>query len=251
MKKLTSIVLFSFLALTAARSQNVDDILKKYFENTGGLEKIKALTSMKMTGQIPTPQGEFAFEMFKKAPNKLIVTVDVMGQKIIPQAYDGSVAWSLNPFTGNTEAQVLPEEQAKGLRMDAVFEDPFIDYAGKGHEVTYEGTGDVEGSPVHILKLVRNKGKADEAVSTYYFETTNCLPVMQKQKINTEQTGEQEVEIYLSDYQDAGDGLMMPFTLDTRMNGQSVQMVKFTSVTLNQEISDDLFKFPGTAPAVQ
>jgi outer membrane lipoprotein-sorting protein len=251
MKKLFAILLFSFLSLTATRSQTVDGILDKYFENIGGIEKCKAIKTMKMTGQIPTPQGEFTFEMSRKAPNKTIVTVDVMGQKIIPQAFDGTVAWMINPFTGNSDAQIMPEEQAKSMKLDAVLEDPFIDYTVKGHEVTYEGTGDVEGTPVHILKMVRNKGKADEALSTTYFDSNSYLPVMQKQKIYNEQAGDQEVEIYMSDYQDIGEGLMMPFNMDTRMNSQSVQAIKFTTITINQEIPDSLFTFPGTVPAVQ
>jgi outer membrane lipoprotein-sorting protein len=55
----------------------------------------------------------------------------------------------------------------------------------------------------------------------------------------------------MSDYQDIGEGLMMPFNMDTRMNGQSVQAIKFTTITINQEIPDSLFTFPGTVPAVQ
>jgi outer membrane lipoprotein-sorting protein len=252
MKKLFTILLFSLL-FTATRSQTVDGVLTKYFESIGGIEKWKALKTMKMVGQLPTPQGEFAFEMLRKSPDKMLISVDVMGQKLIPQAYDGTTAWMINPFTGSPEAQILPEDQAKSLKMDAVFEDPFIEYATKGYEVTYEGTGEVEGSQCHILKLIRNKGQgADEAVSSYYFDTNSYLPVMVKQNVNSGQSGSQEVEIYYSDYQDVGNGLIMPFSMDNRMNGQSVQAIKFTTIVVNEEIADETFKYPGeAAPAVQ
>jgi outer membrane lipoprotein-sorting protein len=176
-----------------------------------------------------------------------------MGQKLIPQAFDGEVAWTLNPFTGNTAAQKLAEEQARDLKNDAIFEDPFIDYATKGYEVTYEGTGDVDGIQCHILKLIRNKGQgADEAISSYYFDSGTYLPVMLKQTMNTGQNGDQEVEIHYSDYQDIGNGLIMPYGMDNRMNGQSIQTIKFTTIVVNEEISDDIFKFPEEAtPAVQ
>jgi len=170
MKKFFTVLLFCVMTLTATLSQSVDDVLTKYFESIGGVEKWKELKTMKLTGSVPTPQGEFAFEMNRKAPNKMIISLDVMGQKLIPQAFDGETAWTLNPFTGNTAAQKLPHEQIKDLKRDAVFEDPFIDFAGKGHEVTYEGTGDVDGVKCHILKLVQNKGKGeDESTSSYYF----------------------------------------------------------------------------------
>jgi outer membrane lipoprotein-sorting protein len=245
MKKIFTILLFSVLCITAT-TQTVDEILSKYFENIGGIDKWKALKTMKMIGQLPTPQGDFTFEMNRKAPNKLMMSVDVMGQKLIPQAFDGEIAWTINPFTGNPDAQKLPEEQAKGLKEEAIFEDPFIDYATKGYEVTYEGTSDLEGSKCHILKLIRNKGQgADESVSSYYFDSESYLPVMTRQTANNPQTGSQEVEVFYSDYQDVGNGLIMPFNLDSHMNGQSVQVIKFTKIVVNEDIPDEIFKYPG------
>jgi len=159
MKKLFAVLVFMVMTLTALLPQTVDEILGKYFESIGGIEKWKEIKTMKLTGQIPTPQGEFTFEMSRKAPNKMIISLDVMGQKLVPQAYDGEVAWTLNPFTGNTAPQKLPEAQARDIIRDAAFEDPFIDFASKGHEVSFEGTGDVDSVKCYILKLVQNKGK--------------------------------------------------------------------------------------------
>jgi len=252
MKKLLTILLFSVIAFSTSKSQTVDGILSKYFESIGGIEKWKELKSMKMTGTIPTPQGEFAFEMNRKAPDKLMISLDVMGQKLIPQAYDGVTAWTLNPFTGNPAPQKLPEDQAKAIKLDADFQDPFIDFAGKGHEVTYVGETDVDGIKCLTLKLIKNKGKAeDEVVSDYYFDAETYLPIMMKQKSTSGPMAGQEVSVYYSDYQDAGDGIMIPFYLDTKANGQSVQAIKFTTIVVNAEISDDIFKFPGEeTPAV-
>lgn len=252
MKKLFTILLFSVITLTATRSQTVDGILGKYFESIGGIEKWKVIKTMKMTGMIPTPQGEFIFEMNRKSPNKLMISLDVMGQKMIPQAFDGETAWTLNPFTGNPAPQKLPEDQAKALKLDADFEDPFINYTSKGYEVSYEGEADVDGIKCLILKLIKNKGKGtDEIISSYYFDSDTYLPMMMRQKSNAGQMAGQEVDVYYSDYQDAGDGLIMPFSLDTKANGQSIQAIKFSAIVINGEISDDIFKFPGeAAPAV-
>lgn len=246
MKKLLAIVLFSGITLTTVLSQSVDDVLSKYFASIGGVDKWKSLNTMKITGQVPTPQGDFAFEMSRKAPNKMIISLDVMGQKLVPQAFDGETAWTINPFMGNPEAQKLPEGQTRDLKRDAVFEDPFIDFATKGSEVTYEGTGEVEGIQCHILKLTQNKGMGEEEnVSSYYFDAETYLPLMVKQTMNNEQMGNQEVEVYMSDYQDIGNGLLMAFSIDTRIGGQSVQVIKFSSVVINEDLPDDLFKYPG------
>jgi hypothetical protein len=61
----------------------------------------------------------------------------------------------------------------------------------------------------------------------------------------------QEVMVYFSDYQDAGDGLIKAYTMDSRIDGQSVQMIKFKTIVVNEEIPDEFFKFPGdSVPAV-
>lgn len=245
MKKLFAVLVFMVMTLTALLPQTVDEILGKYFESIGGIEKWKEIKTMKLTGQIPTPQGEFTFEMSRKAPNKMIISLDVMGQKLVPQAYDGEVAWTLNPFTGNTAPQKLPEAQARDIIRDAAFEDPFIDFAGKGHEVSFEGTGDVDGVKCYILKLVQNKGKGEEeSTSSYFLDSESYLPVLVKQTVTNEQMGTQDVDVYMSDYQDIGNGLMMSFSMDTRIGGESVRAIKFTKAVLNEEISDDVFKFP-------
>jgi len=232
-----------------AWSQTVDGILSKYFESVGGIEKWKALKTMKMTGMVPTPQGEFAFTMSRKAPNKYMVSLDVMGKKMIPQAYDGETAWMLNPFKGDTAPQKLPEDQAKAVKLEADFEDPFIDYGIKGYEVSFEGSEDVDGIKCYVLKLIKNKGQgADESTLSYYFDSETYLPVMQKQKT----ADGQDADVYFSDYQDAGDGMMMPYNMDTRIGGQSQVVIKFSAVEFNGEISDDVFKFPGEAqPATE
>ena len=59
---------------------------------------------------------------------------------------------------------------------------------------------------------------------------------MVKQIPTSGQMAGQEMNVYYSDYQDAGDGLLMPYTIDTKVGGQSVQAVKFTKIELNGEI---------------
>ena len=237
-------MLFCTLTMTIAWSQSVDAVISKYFENAGGLEKWKAMKTMKLNGMFPTPQGEFAFEMSRKAPNKYIISLDVMGQKMVPQAYDGETAWMLNPFADPTPQELI-DDQAKSVILDSDFEDPFIDYASKGYQVTYEGTGDVDGIKCEMLKLVKSTGtEGEDLVMLYYFDSETFLPILVKQKSAFGQMAGQEVQVYYSDYQDIGEGIIMPFTLDTRVNGQSVQLVKFSSIVMNVEIGDEVFKFP-------
>lgn len=246
MRKLIAIIFFAVIA-ASTWAQTADGIIDKYLENIGGVDKWKAINTAKLTGTVPTPQGDFTFEMFRKAPNKFMISVDVMGQKLIPQAYDGEVAWTLNPFMGDPNPQKLPADQEKSVKQEADFEDPFIDYAQKGHEVSYEGTSDVDGITCHQVILTKNKGKGeDEMVMNYYFDSDTYLPLLVRQTPNSGQMAGQEINVYYSDYKDTGNGLVMPHTIDTKVGGQSVQAIKFTLIEFDTEISDDVFRFPGT-----
>lgn len=237
-------LLFCLAITVSAWSQTVDGIVSKYFESIGGLDNWKAVKSMKMTGTLPTPQGNFNFEMLRKAPKMFMISVEVMGQKMVPTAYDGVTAWTINPFTGDSNPQKLPEDQLSSALQQAEFEDFFIDYAKKG-EVTYEGTADVDGVKCYILKAVTQKGTDNEMTMLYHFDSETYIPVMVKQSSKSGQMAGQEVDVYYSDYQDAGNGLLVPYTMDTKIGGQSVQAIKFSKVEINPEISDDVFKYTG------
>lgn len=237
-------LLFCLAITVSAWSQTVDGIVSKYFESIGGLDNWKAVKSMKMTGTLPTPQGNFNFEMLRKAPKMFMISVEVMGQKMIPTAYDGVTAWTINPFTGDSNPQKLPEDQISSALQQAEFEDFFIDYAKKG-EVTYEGTADVDGVKCYVLKAITQKGTDNEMTMLYHFDSETYIPVLVKESSKSGQMAGQEVNIYYSDYQDAGNGLLVPYTMDTKIGGQSVQAIKFSKVEINPEISDDVFKYTG------
>jgi outer membrane lipoprotein-sorting protein len=248
MKKTWLLTALLCIAFQAAHAQTADEILNKYFEATGGLNQWKALKSLKMEGDMTMQQGSFAITIFRKAPNKFKVLLNVMGQELIPQAYDGETGWMVNPFAGSSTPEKMTEEQVKALKGQADFEDPIIDYKTKGYEATFEGMADVEGTSCQVVKLVRNKGVIGlEESASYYFDPATGLQVMMKQ--SNADTGGQEVEIYLSDYQDAGNGLLMPFIMDTRLQGQSLQKIVFKKMGVNAEIADSEFAFPAP-PAV-
>jgi len=250
MKKTVLIPVFLLFAVQVFQAQTADDVLKKYFECVGGIDKWKSMTSLRMTGNLVMPQGEFPFTLYRKTPNKFKIVIKIMDQEIVPQAFDGETGWMINPFAGGEGPQKLSEDQTSALRDESEFEDPFIDYQNKGFVASYEGTGIAGGVQCHIVKLLKHKGiEGKEMSSYYYFDVENSLQIMIKQA--TPQTMGQEVEIYMSDYQETGDGFLMPFVLDTQLDGQSIQKLSFSAITINEDITDDVFRFPGeTVPVV-
>ncbi len=247
MKKSLTLVAFLFVVIQVFQAQTADDVINKYFESVGGIDKWKSLKSMKMTGNLTMQMGEFQFTIYRKAPNKFKIVLNIQGQEIVPQAFDGETAWMINPFAGGNGPTKVPDDQIQAVKDESEFEDPFINYKEKGYETSYEGTADVAGTQCNVIKMIKHKGvEGQEMSSNYYFDTATNLQIMVKQK--SAQSMEQEIEIYMSDYQEIPDGLLMPFVMDTQMQGQSVQKLTFTAITVNEEMPDELFKFPEEAP---
>ena len=225
-------------------SQSADEVISKYFESIGGLDNWKNLKSLKLTGKVPTPQGEFSFALYKKAPDMMLTELDIQGKRLVPQAYDGEIAWTINPFMGSEDAQKLPEESTKELKNEAVFEDPFIDYAKKGHVVTLEGKENVDGTECYAVKLIKNKNNdKDEVTEIYYFDTEYYLPIKVKSYMLSGPTSGQEIETYMSNYEEIDGGLVMPFSLEVKMGGQTQNVITLEKIEVNPEINDDFFKF--------
>jgi len=238
-------LMMSLIVLVCAfgsQAQTADEILAKYFENTGGLEKLKALKTIKVNGKMSMQGMDLPFTMITKTPNKQRMNIQVQGVEII-QAYDGVDAWMLNPMMGGKDPIKLPAEQAKEM-TERQMEDEFIDYKKKGHEVKLLGTGDVEGVKCYKIELVKNKNNDKEDVTeVFYFDSENYVPIMTSTFARSGPMKGMESKTYMSDYQDVN-GYMMPFSTETKVNGQTVSKMTFQKVDLNESVEDTLFAFP-------
>ncbi len=235
---LTALALICFVA---AQAQTADEILAKYFTATGGLDKWKALKSKTMEGKAFMGQ-EFPMTIYEKAPNKQKTVVNVQGTELILNVYDGKDAWMLNPLQGGKDPVKLDDEQAKDVK-DEEFEDDFIDYKKKGHEVTLEGTEEVDGVKCYKIKLVRNKNNPKEDITEiHYFDSENFVPIMQASFVRSGPQKGTEVKAYLSDYQDVS-GLMFPFSIEQKVNGQTSK-ITIQKITINDIMDDSIFAFP-------
>jgi outer membrane lipoprotein-sorting protein len=237
------IVMFLFLVVPlSASAQKADEILAKYLENTGGIEKWKNLKSLTASGKSSFGPQEFPIAITSKTPNLMRIDINVQGQKIV-QASDGKEAWMINPFQGGTEPQKLTDEQAKEL-TERYLESEFIDYKKKGHEVTLDGEEDLEGVKCYKIKLIKNKLNDKEDVMEYhFFDKENYVPIAISTFGRSGPTKGMEVRQFLSDYQEV-DGLMFPFFTEVKVNGQTLQKMTFEKFTLNPPVDDTIFAFP-------
>jgi len=232
---LTLLLVLSFLVTEA---QDADEIISNYFENTGGLDAWKELKSMKIKATFDQGGMQLNAVIYRKQPDLSRTEIVVQGKTIV-QAYDGETGWMINPMMGSEDPQKMPAEMEEAMK-DEKFESELIDYQEKGNTVELEGTEEVEGTETYKVKLTKKNGD----VEYYFFDTEYFVPIMERRAIKVGPMKGQESETYISDYQEVN-GLMVPYYIEVKANGQSMQKLTIQEYALNENLADSLFKYPG------
>ncbi len=243
MLRKTILVILAVAALSSAvPAATLDDVVAKAIEARGGLEALQAVKSVRITGTVHMPNGMDAPLLWEwKRPNKLRTEVTIQGMKVI-QAYDGTTAWMIVPFGGNTDPQEMPKEQAERVEEQADFDGPFLDSEKKGYKLELIGKVDEEGTEAYKVKVTNKFG--DEIY--YYLDTEYDLVFKQEGKV-TVRGQEIEFESSIGDYKKVGD-LLIPFSTEQKAKGsEQGQSVTFEKVDLNVDLDDSQFSMPAPA----
>jgi outer membrane lipoprotein-sorting protein len=224
----------------AVAGQTTDEIVQKAIEARGGVAKLKAVQSERITGRITFAQGEegvFVVEL--KRPLKMHVEISVEGQKII-RVYDGkSSGWMVNPFLESKDAQPMTPEDLKNIADESDFDGPLMDYKTKGNQIELVGKESLDDKPVYRLKLTNKNGD----VRSYFLDAASFLVVKWE---GVRKTGEQELpwESYFSDFQEVH-GLRFPFRIDQGSPGTEVkQTLTAEKIEIDPQIDDSRFGKP-------
>ena len=237
--RLFTLTLLLALGITlTAQTPSVDEIVDTYFENIGGKDAWREIKSMKISGEGVQMGMSFPLTVLAKEPNLTKVTVDIQSMQFI-EAYDGEVAWTLNPFAGMTEPSKKSEEETVEAAKE-MFQDELLDYKEKGHTLSFEGTEEYEGTEVYKLKLTKANGDED----IYFFDSEIMVPIALRTFVNAGELKGQSIDVVSSDYQEVN-GVMVPFSIKQSVNGQTVMEMVAKSVELNVPIADSEFSFPG------
>jgi outer membrane lipoprotein-sorting protein len=245
MKTLKLLVLMLTMTV-AAQAQTVDEILNKYFENTGGKEKWAALNSVKMNGKVKVQGMEIPMNIIQTADGKQKIVINFQGKEITQMAFDGNEGWSTNFMTQKPE-KMDAEASANMKSQTGDFPDPFLNYKEKGYTAQLEGKETIEGTETYKIKLtkkpVKVDGKDEENVVYYFFDAENYVPIAMKMTVKSGQMKGATVETMMSDYQESN-GLYFPFSVTTKYNGQTGEAIQIESIDQNVQVDAKTFAFP-------
>ncbi len=227
--------------LTAATAPSVDEIIAKNIQARGGLEKIRAIKTIRTTGSLN--QGDFRAKFVQENGRSHMVREEFIIQGMAEvEAFDGKTAWRVSPFEGRKDPDLLSADDRKSLVEDSDIEGQLVDYKNKDHQAELIGHDSVEGTDCYKIKLTLSSGD----VRYYYIDTDSYLEL----KVETERTIRGTVEygeIYYGDYEKVN-GIYFPFAFEQGRKGSPTR-VRFTvdKIELDVPLSTSMFTMPSAA----
>ena len=219
-------------------AQTVDEIIVKNIQARGGLEKLKAVKSLRTTVKFSDGSFRAEFRQENKRPGKVREEFIIQGMTQI-QAYDGKMGWQISPFGGRKDPDLLSQDDMKSLIVDGDIDGPLVDYKEKGHKAELVGHDSMEGTDCFKIKLSMKNGD----VRYYYLDTDSYLEL--KIEVQTTIRGAlQESELYYGDYEQVN-GIYYPFAVEQAQKGSSSrQQFSVEKIEQNVDLEDSLFAMP-------
>ncbi len=224
----------------SAAEKQADELIGKYIQARGGIDKLKAINTVRFTGKIRLGPGfEAALTMENARPDKKRTEFVLQGMTGI-QTYDGKNGWVVNPFLGKTAPEPVTGSELESLRWQADFDGALIDYETKGYRVEFAGQEDVEGSPAYKLKLTRKNGE----ISFFYLDT-EMLQLFRESHKTTINGQVVESDTDYGDYKAVG-GVLFAHSISTRAKNSPgpAQVMSIEKIEINPSLPDTRFGKP-------
>ena len=244
--KLLGLVLLCFLP-GAASAQTADEILAKVIAARGGLAKIRAVRSERVSGQITFGEVSGPFVVELERPLKMHMQFTIQNMTMV-RVYDGkSAGWANNPFAGKMNPDPMTEDELKNISEESDFDGPLVNAKAKGNQIELVGKDKFNDKDVWRVKLTTKNGD----VRFYLFDAESFLLLKWEGKRKVEGQ-EVPVESYFSDYREVG-GLKFYFAIDSGRSADDLnQKIRVEKIELNPQFNEAEFGKPATpaTPAI-
>lgn len=239
------LIILAVFCGAAANAQSADEIISKYFENTGGREKWKALQGIKISAKMNQGGVEIPLTIIQLKDGKQLQMFTFQGKDIKQGVYDGTTLWSHNFQT--MKAEKSDAEATANFKLDiGEFPDVFLNYKERGLKVELLGKETVDGTETFKLKVTKKPimvdGKSTDNISFYFIDAENYVPLMVEAEIHSGPAKGIIGQTKWSDYQDVG-GIMMPFGMQQGAKGQGFQTITITNIELNPKTDAATFAY--------
>jgi hypothetical protein len=237
------VVLLAILGLSlAASAQTAEELVRQNIEAKGGIAKMKAIRSVRVTGKLDAGGGFTGLVgQENKRPNLVRETFTLQGMTQV-QAYDGSTGWQIQPFGGRKDPQLMGEDDARDLIIDSDFDGPLVDYKDKGNTIEYLGHDIVDGDDALRLKVTLKNGDM-----IYYYLDPDTFLEIRVERREFIRGAVRESVADLGSYKPVA-GVMFAFSVNggPKDDPTSWQSVTYEKIEANVDLPDSDFAVPAS-----
>ncbi len=238
MKNIILFVLF-ILALVFfqfASAQSVDDIIGKYIDARGGIDKLNSIQSIYFEGTREMMGSEVLVKVTKVEGKLFRIDFEFggnTGYTIVRQ----DKGWTYIPMRSD-KVNEMPAPVLKSMQSQMDIAGPLVNYNAKSYRATLNGKETIEGNEAYKIQLISADGK----VSIYFIDTKTYLLIQSKQTSEQGRNGEGPKEIVTSfkNYTDVN-GIMFPQTIVTD-GGMGGGAMTFDKIEINPPVDEKLYK---------
>jgi hypothetical protein len=234
-----AVLALAFASSVVHADPTADDLIAKNIKAKGGMDKIKAMTSLRATGHMSLgPEMEAPFVMTLKRPNEMRMEFTLQGMTGV-QAYDGKTAWAVMPFMGKKDPEAMSSDDAKMVQEQSDFDGPLVDYKAKGNTVEVAGREQVEGVNAYKLKITTKDGD----IRYLYLDPDAYLEIASDATRNVHGT---QMEIYttIGDYKEVN-GVMLAHSIESGPKGSTMkQKMTVDKYEANVDVAQTAFNMP-------
>lgn len=220
--------------MPAATNVTAKDIIAKYINAIGGAEELKKINSIAVNGAMNMQGMSLAVTEKKMAPNRNMIEINMNGQTVMRQAFDGTTGYQAQ--MGNKQPmgddELTERKNTKGL-----FEQLF--YNDAGYKLEMAGTEKVGSSDAYKINVASPAG---DKTTEYYDVKTGYL--VKTEKTTKTKAGDVQQIVEYSNFKKVGN-IILPFTssisVQSAKGGQDF-VVEANEIKINEGVKAEDFK---------
>jgi hypothetical protein len=236
--KFIALSIITLFAVQMVSAQTADEIANKYVDAIGGKDQISKINTLYMEGTLDVMGGTGTIKHTILAGKGAKDEIDVQGTSVTMCVTD-SAGWSINPMTGNYNAEYMPPEQYKASKDEIYIGGPFVDFAARGYKLELAGQQTI--GSINANKVIVTS--PDSVTTQCFFDPESGYLV---QVVITSNMGGQAMDITVgySDYRKTDAGVAFPYKIETNYGGQFFLTETVTKVDVNQPVDKAIFVKP-------
>jgi outer membrane lipoprotein-sorting protein len=215
------------------KAQTVDEIIGKHIASVGGKDKLSAIKSIYMEGEIAIPNSPLGTAVSKT----YIINGRGLREEILfkdlkqVEGYTNKGGWR----TRQEQTETLNAALTKAGQVRLTIGGALLNYKENGCSVKLIGKENINNKDAYHIKLVTK----DSLECNYWIDPENYYIA----KMNIRSAGgEQLRSAQFSDYRKTPDGIMVPFASEFQIENSTVFYLVINKVEINKDIDPSLFE---------